>query len=190
MIECGETIPAIVEKMEPTTGKESLPISPRSILQPATIADVPRIMEFERIPEFHTFVGTWTEEEYLHAISDPDVECFIVLDASRQPAGFATLRGIQSPHRNIELKRFVIASPGEGRGQQALHALMAHAFQQLRAHRLWLDVFAENARALHVYRKAGFREDGVFREAVYRDGEFHTLLLFSMLDREYGQTAK
>jgi diamine N-acetyltransferase len=144
-------------------------------------------MDFERIPEFHTFVGTWPQDEHLRAISDPDVHYFMVLDSFGQSAGFAILRGIQSPHRNIELKRFVIAHPGQGLGQRALHALMAHAFQKLRAHRLWLDVFATNTRALHIYRKTGFREDGVFREAIYRDGEFHTLLLFSILDQEYAQ---
>jgi diamine N-acetyltransferase len=173
--------------MEPVTGNEPLLTSPGSILQPATVADVSRIMDFERIPEFHTFVGTWPQDEHLRAISDPDVHYFMVLDSFGQSAGFAILRGIQSPHRNIELKRFVIAHPGQGLGQRALHALMAHAFQKLRAHRLWLDVFATNTRALHIYRKTGFREDGVFREAIYRDGEFHTLLLFSILDQEYAQ---
>lgn len=81
------------------------------------------------------------------------------------------------------------AMVGRWPAEEHLRALMAHVFQQLRAHRLWLDVFATNARALHVYRNTGFREDGVFREAIYREGEFHTLLLFSILDREYAQAA-
>lgn len=169
------------------TSQAHLPTSDTSMLRPATVADIPAIMAFERIPEFHAMVGTWPAEEYLRALNNPDVRCFIVAESHHEPAGFVILRGIQSPDRNIELKRFVIARPGEGLGQRALHALMAHVFQQLRAHRLWLDVFATNARALHVYRKNGFREDGVFREAIYRDGEFHTLLLFSILDREYAR---
>jgi RimJ/RimL family protein N-acetyltransferase len=164
-----------------------LPTSDASMLRQATLEDIPAIMAFERIPEFHAMIGTWSAEEYLRALNNPDVRCFVVAESHQEPVGFVILRGIQSPHRNIELKRFVIAHPGRGLGQRTLHALMAHVFQHLRAHRLWLDVFATNARALHVYRKNGFREDGVFREAIYRDGEFHTLLLFSILDREYAQ---
>ena len=164
-----------------------LPTSDASMLRPATAEDIPAIMAFERIPEFHCLIGTWLAEEHLRALNNPDVHYFVVAGSHDEPAGFAILRGIQSPHRNIELKRFVIGRPGEGLGQRALHALMVHVFQQLRAHRLWLDVFVTNARAMHIYRKAGFREDGVFREAIYRDGEFHTLLLFSILDREYAQ---
>jgi RimJ/RimL family protein N-acetyltransferase len=99
--------------------------------------------------------------------------------------GFAILRGLSSPHRNIELKRFVIATPGQGTGSAVLSLVLQFVFDALGAHRLWLDVFEDNARARHVYRKAGFREDGVFREAIYRDGEFHTLVLMSILDREF-----
>jgi diamine N-acetyltransferase len=171
------------------TSQAHLPTSDASILRPATVEDIPAIMAFERIPEFHAMVGTWSAEGYLRALNNPDVRCFVVAESDDEPAGFATLRGIQSPHQNIELKRFVIARPGEGLGQRTLHALMTHVFQHLRAHRLWLDVFVTNPRAIHVYRKAGFQEDGVFREAICRDGEFHTLLLFSILDREYAQAA-
>lgn len=155
------------------------------VLRPATEKDLANILALERTPEFHNLVGTWTEEEHARALQDADLQYLIILDATDATAGFAILRGILSPHMNVELKRLVIAAPGHGLGQRALAALKALAFDSLGAHRLWLDVFATNARALHVYRKAGFRQEGTLREAIYRDGEFHTLLLFAMLDREY-----
>ncbi|MGC1781626.1 MAG: GNAT family protein [Acidobacteriaceae bacterium] len=167
--------------------REHSPISPTQILRPATSEDIPRIMALERIPEFHTMVGVWSEQEHLAAFHDPDIRYFVVSENIGEAVGFAILRGISSPHRNLELKRFVIATPGEGLGRRALAALLAHVFEKLGAHRLWLDVFETNARAVHVYQKTGFRQDGVFREAIYRDGEFHTLLLMSILDREYAQ---
>lgn len=154
-------------------------------LRPATNDDVPAIMDFERIPEFHTMVGIWSEEEHRRALHDPDVQYQMILHGTGAAAGFAILRGLTSPHRSIELKRFVIGAPGGGLGQRALRAVMDHVFVGLHAHRLWLDVFESNARAVHVYRKAGFQQEGTLREAIYRGGEFHTLLLLSMLDREF-----
>ena len=130
-------------------------------------------------------VGVWPEEQHLRALGDEDVRYFMVTRANGESIGFAMLRGIQSSHRNIELKRFVIATPGTGLGQQALRAVMRVVFRELQAHRLWLDVFQTNLRAQHVYRKAGLREEGILREAIYRDGEFHSLLLMAVLDREY-----
>ena len=164
---------------------ERLPISARQILRAATEEDIPAMVNFERIPEFRTMVGNWPAAEHLRALGDPDMRYFMVIDENGAAAGFAILRGLLSSHRNIELKRFVIGRPGTGLGQQALHALMDHVFSGLHAHRLWLDVFETNARAQHVYRKAGFRQEGILREAIYRDGEFHSLLLMSLLDREY-----
>ncbi|MHB8304236.1 MAG: GNAT family N-acetyltransferase [Acidobacteriaceae bacterium] len=155
------------------------------MLRPATDHDLSVILALERVPTFHAMVGTWPEQEHRRALQDADMRYLMVLNAASETAGFAILRGILSPHRSIEMKRFVIAAPGGGLGQWALSALMDHAFHTLHAHRLWLDVFEDNERALHVYRKAGFQQEGILREAIFRDGEFHTLLLLSILDREY-----
>ena len=59
------------------------------------------------------------------------------------------------------------------------------AFDELSAHRLWLDVFEHNARARHLYESLGFVQEGVLREAFYRDGKHYSLILMSLLDREY-----
>lgn len=158
---------------------------PDQILRLATVTDLADIMALERTPAFHTMVGTWSKEEHQRALNDPDVEYQMIVDTTGTTAGFAILRGLTSPHRNIELKRFVIGTPGKGLGQLALRSIMDHAFRTLHAHRLWLDVFTTNAPALHIYCKAGFQQEGILREAVYRDGKFHTLLLLSILDREH-----
>ena len=155
------------------------------LLRRAAKSDLTDVVALESLPEYHTMVGTWPLEEHARGLQDPDMEYWIVLNADGETAGFAILRGVLSPHRNVELKRFVIGKPGHGLGQQALRTLLAHVFGSLGAHRLWLDVFPTNRRALHVYGTAGFRQEGVLREAIYRDGEFHTLLLLAMLDREY-----
>jgi diamine N-acetyltransferase len=66
-----------------------------------------------------------------------------------------------------------------------LAGILDYVFQELKAHRLWLDVFETNKRAQHVYERLGFRREGILREAIFRDGEFHTQVLMSILDREY-----
>ena len=47
--------------------------------------------------------------------------------------------------------------------------------------RLEFDVFAGNARALHVYEKLGFHYEGKKEAAVYKEGRFHDLLLMAMV---------
>lgn len=101
------------------------------------------------------------------------------------PAGYAILRGLKSENHSIELKRIVVAEPGRGLGRQVLRAILAAAFRDLAAHRLWLDVFADNTRARHLYRSVGFVEEGVLRESVKRNDEYRSLVVMSMLENEY-----
>ena len=34
-------------------------------------------------------------------------------------------------------------------------------------------------------RHLGFREEGIMRDAIYRDGAYHSLVLMSLLESEY-----
>jgi RimJ/RimL family protein N-acetyltransferase len=109
-------------------------------------------------------------------------------DATQGIVGFSILLGLQSEHKSLELRRIVVGAPNQGLGRQLLEAVAKKAFDEHGAHRLWLDVFEINARARHVYEDFGFLRDGIFREAVYRNGGYHSLVLMSLLDREYRQS--
>ncbi len=157
-------------------------------LREATPADISFIVAVEHAPEFRAHIGTWTHDEHATAMRDSDIRYLIALDDSENAVGYVILRGLQSEHRNLELKRVVMHAPGRGHGRQVLQLLLKKIFDEFKAHRVWLDVFETNVRAQHVYRSLGFQQDGIFREAVYRDGQYHSLFLMSMLDREYRVT--
>jgi RimJ/RimL family protein N-acetyltransferase len=155
-------------------------IAPMQLVR-AEQSDLPFIVALERRPEFHAFVGSWPLEQHASVLADPDARYYIM--AGR--AGFVILRGLASEHRSIEVKRIIVADPGQGTGRRALEAVLALAFGELGAHRVWLDTFVDNPRARHLYGSLGFREDGVLREAWCRDGAYKSLVLMSILDREY-----
>jgi diamine N-acetyltransferase len=146
---------------------------------------VPQIVAIEQIPEYRRYIGAWTADEHLRAMENPDNEYFVAQDETGAVEGFAILQGAQSEHRNLHLKRIAVRTANRGVGRMLLEHVMSRAFLHHRAHRLWLDVFDTNTRARRVYEAYGFREEGVMREAVLRDGEYHTLVLMSLLDREY-----
>jgi diamine N-acetyltransferase len=154
-------------------------------IRAALPSDIPHIVAIEQIPEFRSYIGAWTAEEHQRALADPDTEYFVASGEDDVLEGFAILQGIQSAHRSIHLKRIAVRTPSRGVGRVLLQYAMSRVFQHHHAHRLWLDVFETNARARRVYEAYGFRYDGVLREAILRDGEYHTLALMSLLDREY-----
>jgi RimJ/RimL family protein N-acetyltransferase len=150
----------------------------------ATQADIAEICSLERRPEFRTFVGTWPEDQHVRMLADPGVAYIVAEDQQGQIAGFAILQGLLSEHRQVELKRLVVRTPNRGVGKQLLTEVADRAFGEYSAHRLFLDVFVTNDRARHVYEHFGFRQEGIMRDAIYRDGTYHSLVLMSLLETE------
>ena len=155
------------------------------MIRPALPADVPQIVAIEQIPDYRSYIGAWSAEEHLRAMANADNEYFVVHGEGATVEGFAILQGIHSEHHSLHLKRIAVRTPNRGFGKTLLECAMDRAFLHHGAHRFWLDVFETNARARRVYEGYGFRYDGVMREAILLDGEYHTLALMSLLDREY-----
>ncbi|QRP46204.1 GNAT family N-acetyltransferase [Amycolatopsis sp. FDAARGOS 1241] len=73
-----------------------------------------------------------------------------------------------------------------GYGTEALRLMCRYGFNVMRLHLIALWVVAENERARHVYRKAGFTEDGRHRECFRgSDGKYHDMYLMSLLEHEF-----
>jgi diamine N-acetyltransferase len=155
------------------------------ILRAATPDDIPLIAAIERLPGFRNFVGQWSEERHLRTLASGDARYFVSDSPSGVLQAFAILRGIEEASRSIELKRLIVATPGRGLGRRILSELIRMVFDDLGAHRMFLDVFEDNPRARHLYESMGFVYEGIMREAGERGTEFISLHLMSMLEREY-----
>jgi diamine N-acetyltransferase len=160
-----------------------------TLLRPADVRDIPVIAALERIPDFRGFVGQWSEERHARTLANGDARYFVSDSESGAVRAFAILRGIEEASRSIELKRMVVATPGLGLGRRLLNQLMRIVFEEFRAHRMFLDVYEDNARARHLHESLGFVYEGIMREAGERGGEFISLHLMSILAREYFNAA-
>ncbi len=80
-------------------------------------------------------------------------------------------------------------SRDRGLGTEATRLIVDHlldAIDDPPVHRIGLEVYAFNARAIAVYERVGFRREGVLRDALWWDGEFHDAIMMSMLRRDRG----
>lgn len=147
--------------------------------------DLGFIMETERIPEHEGLIGRWSAERHRASMASGDFAYLIALEEER-PAGFAILRDLGDPHGNVGLQRIAMVETGKGLGQAFLSAVLDWTFAQTPCHRLCLEVFTDNARARHVYRRLGFVEEGVLRQVVRRpDGRRVDQYLMSILRPEW-----
>jgi len=65
-----------------------------------------------------------------------------------------------------------------------VRAVKGLAFNELRAHRLWLDVKTHNARARLLYKSEGFPEEGLLRECIRGPVGFEFLVVMALLRHE------
>jgi RimJ/RimL family protein N-acetyltransferase len=77
-----------------------------------------------------------------------------------------------------------------GYGTDAMRTILRYGFDELNLHRVGLDVHSNNDRAIHVYEKLGFRHEGVRRESIHRDGQWHDRVWMGILRREWEATGK
>lgn len=93
------------------------------------------------------------------------------------PPRFIGTCGCYSPYevyRSYDT-RFMIVDPdaiGKGIGLKVAKMLNEYAFMKLNAHRLGLGVSALNLRAIKTYLDAGYKFEGVFKDAIYTAGAF------------------
>ncbi|NOI58992.1 GNAT family N-acetyltransferase [Vibrio coralliilyticus] len=126
-------------------------------LKPATVEDAPIFVRMERASGTKEFVIPYDLETHQTLIVDQDVTYLSVMDQD-ELVGFMILR--QDDTKSVEFRRIVIEKQGRGYGQRALQAMEHYCFHQLGCSRIWLDVFASNARGVHIYRKWGYTEFG------------------------------
>jgi RimJ/RimL family protein N-acetyltransferase len=100
--------------------------------------------------------------------------------------GEVVLMDIDAAHRSAAF-RIALAQArlaGRGLGREAARAMLAWGFDRLGLHRVSLEVYAFNARAIHVYEALGFRHEGRLREALRQDGAWHDALVMGLLAGE------
>jgi RimJ/RimL family protein N-acetyltransferase len=124
----------------------------------------------------------WFEE----MLQDPRVRNFAVEFEGRHVggAGFASIDG-----RNASAEVGLFIGPpklwAQGLGRDVLQTLVRFGFDQMNLHRIYLRVFAENERAIHLYEKVGFQHEGRWRQAEFRHGCYHDMLWMSILREDW-----
>ena len=140
-------------------------------LIPSNPVELSNFMAWEQHPDAAEYVTQNSLKEHLAAFFDPAIS-YLTIENEGKPAGFVLLA--DDPDRlSVELRRIVVHNRAIGIGQVAIDLVEAYIREQTSRQRIWLDVFDNNHRALHIYRKKGYVEFGT---DTYKDGR--PLLLF------------
>jgi aminoglycoside 6'-N-acetyltransferase len=154
----------------------------RVVLEPARAEHVERLRELRRTPE----VERWWQrlEDGWPLEVEPELEKLVVT-VEGEVAGFVQFFEEPDPdYRYADVDIFIAPERHEqGLGSEAMQVVLAHLFEERGHHRITLSTSPENARAIHVYEKLGFRRVGLLRKAQRNTttGEWEDELLMELV---------
>ena len=74
---------------------------------------------------------------------------------------------------------------GKGYMNEALQALLTHAFEVMQLRRLEADVDPRNAASIRTLERLGFQKEGYLRERWHVNGEIQDAIFYGLLRREW-----
>ena len=106
-----------------------------------------------------------------------------VVTADATPVGAAFITDYAPEHRRASFGLYIAepAQRGGGVGRAALCLLCEYALDQLALHKLIGEALSFNAPAIALYSRLGFREEGILRDHLQREGcwlDVHAMALF------------
>lgn len=114
-----------------------------------------------------------------------DLVIFVIEEENGKPIGTCQLVNINLVHRSAELQiQMAPGAQGRGLGTLAITKLCDFGFRDLGLHRISLHVWATNCRAIRAHEKAGFRREGLLREAAFVDGRFGDVIVMGLVNTQ------
>lgn len=117
----------------------------------------------------------------------PDTYRYAILDENDLLIGNIGFKEINIPSQTPVL--FIVIGNktywGKGYGTDALVTFSRFLFTQWNFHRISLDTWDGNIRAIKAYEKVGFKIEGRQREARFVLGSYHDAILMGLLREEF-----
>lgn len=124
---------------------------------------------------------------FLKCMEDDERYDFLIISPDGRIIGESVINEIDWETRcaNFRIGIFHSNERGKGIGSWAVRMTRDFAFEHLKLHRLELDVFSFNPRAEKAYLSAGFRREGVLRDAIWTGTEYADDILMAILEDEW-----
>ncbi len=105
--------------------------------------------------------------------------------SGHEPIGACGLTSIDRLNSRAEFSLYIAPDfQKRGYAKAALETLMDHAFGQQNLNSVWGESFDTNP-AMEMFKKLGFKHEGIRRDFYYRDGKYLDAHLFSILKSEW-----
>lgn len=165
------------------------------ILRPVRLSDAERFVKWFNDPEVNRFMfyRSLTLKAERKIIKDrlskktKDTFHFCIDTKDGKHIGVISLENINQRNKNASFGIMIGEKKywSKGFGSDACNTILNFGFKKLGLHRVELDVYSYNKRAYGLYKKLGFKREGVKREHNFWNGKFWDTYIMSVLETEW-----
>lgn len=167
----------------------------RIYFRPLELEDEPSLKRFINDPRNWRFlrlgqpINGVREREWIESLgkSQTDYVFGVALKGTDRLIGVTGLHQVEARNRSAVFGINIgdTAFQGRGYGREATELVLRYAFEELNLNRVELAVYADNWRAIRLYQKVGFVQEGCARQARYSNGRYQDEYRFAILRSEW-----
>lgn len=169
-------------------------------LHKPTLEDMPLLHKWRNNPDHRKYYREYRESTLDDQISwynnillkDPTWHHFVVKPLEKDKViGVVFLNHIHPVYKTGEFG-ITLGDPeyrGKGYGKDMLITLIKYGFEELNLNRIWCEVYSNN-NSIHLYRKIGFKDEGILRQHVFKENTYLDSHILGMLKSEYNERYK
>ncbi len=136
-------------------------------------------------------VSVYQQRKWFESLANRSDELRLIIDTKEHGAiGTVMLTDIDWKNRTAE-SHWKIANRidvrRKGYGTRAVKALIKYAFNELNMHCVYCKVIECNIASQKIVEKIGFKREGILRERIYKNGNYHDVIVWSILKDEFNE---
>jgi len=154
--------------------------------------DLDFVRELRQDPEVVKYLGSFIllnqekQIQWFKSLINDKSKMYLILEDDNEKFGYVRITKIDYIHRSVCVGGDIHKDcRGKGLSSKMFELIFDLCFNKMNMNRVWLFVLETNERAIHIYKKNGFVEEGRQRKAIYKDGKYLDYIMMSILKDEY-----
>jgi UDP-4-amino-4,6-dideoxy-N-acetyl-beta-L-altrosamine N-acetyltransferase len=157
--------------------------------------DLEMVMRWRMLPEVTQYMYSdpqltlVDQTRWLERINSTgkDSAWIIELDQPRTPVGLLSLSEMDTVHQRCAWAYYIAdpAARGKGLAKPLECNVYDYVFERLGFNRLWCEVFSSNDRVVALHERFGSKVEGMLRQHIFKNGQFHDVVRMAVLKDEW-----
>jgi RimJ/RimL family protein N-acetyltransferase len=164
----------------------------KTILRPVRLSDALRFVKWLSDSEVNKFttgkkITLKQEKDWIKSLPNKKTEKIFAIDTYDKRHIGSTGLHLKPQNKNASFGIFIGDKNywSSGYGTDAMGTIINYGFKKLKLHKISLDVYAYNPRAINLYLDLGFKLAGIKKEDKYYNKKFYDTYNMELLSKDW-----